>query len=720
MNPLSRPGDLPPQRELWKLDREAREAPGVTYEDVDVDVRDLITHQPTLDMRSLNRIAEELDLDRPLGMVRDFDGRQLITDGNHRLAAAMMGGAPTVRVSRLVPPPAPAVAADPRVIPPPSTPSTTSGRRIDFTERTPDDFAEAPDGMRIFDPAEEELTEEFEDAAEAFLQTMEAAAQAPPPGRLDALRAAGARAKQRAAASTPREPELTPPRDVPLPPSPENTPPAAQAVALTQQAPTARPSSVFRNRPRAATYGSGEGAPQVEVLGAGAAPDTLKVRWPSGNTTEEPSYMLRLTSQGLTGGLVGGLLGSALDSESEDSEVSEAGFGGAGAGFLGGALLGPQIAKRLPELGPAAHLLGRRALNAYKANLLTSKNLPANAIGAPVGTTVLTGIEDILGGNTARGTEILKNLPELFRPSKLKKAWDDSEDVILRANDTYERADASPIADLTNPTAFDQTTALPARAMTTGDIQARGVLRDAAERTGLDPGAAEDFARTASLTGRVEWPLLQKFADLPRGSTVGGFLLPFSGTPARIISEGADRTPGLGVVMNILRGMNNQAEHPAHSLRQMAAQQGLGTALGVGAYNLGQEAEDLTDRAGNSAADLWALNALRGAVSNLSGRYSLPVTMGFGAGAAANTWQDWQDQLDETAPAGIRQGMTEFPLPSLEAPVDLVNNIAKGLADPPSDAEDVLELLPSGVIPGVLRDYLRGNLPQRPPWEWAR
>ena len=107
-------------------------------------------------------------------------------------------------------------------------------------------------------------------------------------------------------------------------------------------------------------------------------------------------------------------------------------------------------------------------------------------------------------------------------------------------------------------------------------------------------------------------------------------------------------------------------------------------------------------------------------MSNLSGRYSLPVTMGFGAGTVANTWQDWQDQLDETVPAGIRQGLTEFPLPSLEAPVDLVNSIAEGLADPPSDAEDVLELPPSGGIPGALRDYLRGNIPTRPPWEWAR
>ena len=94
--------------------------------------------------------------------------------------------------------------------------------------------------------------------------------------------------------------------------------------------------------------------------------------------------------------------------------------------------------------------------------------------------------------------------------------------------------------------------------------------------------------------------------------------------------------------------------------------------------------------------------------------------MGFGAGAAANTWQDWNKQLDETVPAGIGQGLTEFPLPSLEVPMNLATTTVEAVADPPSNPEEAFELLPSGVIPGVLKDYLQGKIPKRFPWEWGR
>ena len=102
--PLTTDPDLPPQREIWRMEREAREQEGVTYRDEIVDLDSLVTSQETVVPTDLERIAPELDLARPLGKVMEWNGRLLVTDGNHRLAIAKLGGAQKVMVSRLVSP----------------------------------------------------------------------------------------------------------------------------------------------------------------------------------------------------------------------------------------------------------------------------------------------------------------------------------------------------------------------------------------------------------------------------------------------------------------------------------------------------------------------------------------------------------------------------------------------------------------------------------------
>ena len=91
--------------DTWKAIRKAREAEGAKEVEEEVDLDSLVTHQPTVTRENLQRIAPKLDFDRPLGSVLERNGELLVYDGNHRLAAAKLGGAKRVKVTRLVAPP---------------------------------------------------------------------------------------------------------------------------------------------------------------------------------------------------------------------------------------------------------------------------------------------------------------------------------------------------------------------------------------------------------------------------------------------------------------------------------------------------------------------------------------------------------------------------------------------------------------------------------------
>ena len=70
--------------------------------------------------------------------------------------------------------------------------------------------------------------------------------------------------------------------------------------------------------------------------------------------------------------------------------------------------------------------------NLYRANLLTSTNLPANALGAPMGTTALTGLEELLSGNPQMGKAMMREaVPDRFFKG-YKGSLDTAQDMIER------------------------------------------------------------------------------------------------------------------------------------------------------------------------------------------------------------------------------------------------------------------------------------------------
>ena len=105
--PLTFPDDIPAKRFMWGAIREVREHPDVVQEDLLADIDDIVTHQDTVVPRDMVRIAKNIDFDRSLGKVVDWDDKLMVFDGNHRLAIAKLGGARTVKVTRWYIPPTP-------------------------------------------------------------------------------------------------------------------------------------------------------------------------------------------------------------------------------------------------------------------------------------------------------------------------------------------------------------------------------------------------------------------------------------------------------------------------------------------------------------------------------------------------------------------------------------------------------------------------------------
>ena len=296
----------------------------------------------------------------------------------------------------------------------------------------------------------------------------------------------------------------------------------------------------------------------------------------------------------------------------------------------------------------------------------------------------------------------------MLKPSNIRGAWREaSTNIHNAALDAAERGEVSAI---TQPNVYDRSISLPAKLMATGDTVARGNMQGAAQSTGMSPGDAEDFARKASLTGDVEWQWLKKLADAAKSSTVLGFGMPFSSTPARVVSEGADRIPGVGMITDLARQVQKR---DSKGLQRLLAEQGMGAGIGAAAYQGGQELEDFADKYGGrgKAQNLWMLGLLRGGLTNVAGRYSLPASMGLAAGIASNERKDWLSQLDETVPAGVGHGLSEIPLLNLEAPASMFNAVKEGITDTPESMEELLEIAPSGVMPSILKDYLKKSIP---------
>ena len=247
----------------------------------------------------------------------------------------------------------------------------------------------------------------------------------------------------------------------------------------------------------------------------------------------------------------------------------------------------------------------------------------------------------------------------------------------------------------------EKLTSKPAVFLTAGDVQARRKIVDTAVAHGMDPAAAEDLARKATLTNTPEWAASQKMKAFQQTNAATKIALPFFGTMASAVEQGIPRTPGLGLIAEAMQGGKRFAPE---EIQRLMAEQGIGAGvMGAGAA-AGYYGDDIN--IGDSDADRWASRALKGALTNMAGRYTVPAAMGFAAGTSL---AGDDDDYTGAATNALKTGFTEYPMPGVEAFSELAG-LPGDLAEEgiPGDLEEILEMAPGGAIPGLIKDiYLR-------------
>jgi hypothetical protein len=340
--------------------------------------------------------------------------------------------------------------------------------------------------------------------------------------------------------------------------------------------------------------------------------------------TEESGEINPELAMQLGSAAAGGVVGAATD-PFDDPLLS--GVAGAGLGLAGQqAVRNPQDLKDLLKMVPQA----------YRANLLTSTSLPANAIVGPYGSVFSGALESMLSGDP-RGKTLMKSL----NPVKFSKDWwaarEEAKDLIAHG----ELGRAEEIAfDPSNP--IKGVLAAPGVAMTAGDVAARKL----AEGANYSPAES----KIMTMTSEPESPTLHRLSHAVDSSDLFGWLgqmaFPFRRTPMNVAEQGMRRIPGVGFVAQAMR------ENP-DDLRTQLAQQGLGAAYGLGGAALGSQLDPETAK------------YVRPYVTNFAGRYSLPAGLGFAAGQAIERGGSPTDILGQT-----RTIEDIFPLPTTDPLVE--------------------------------------------------
>lgn len=325
-------------------------------------------------------------------------------------------------------------------------------------------------------------------------------------------------------------------------------------------------------------------------------------------------------------GIGGGLVGAAQDDENP--------LRGAAVGLVGGAAI-PQLPRLLSKVGMPETALAtpegvrETAKRIYEglpnyqraAYLMDARGISANVWAGPYGSMMTGAIEAWLSGDP-RGKKLLL---DAWNPANFLKEWKNSANEardLLRSGDLGRTEGVDINFNLPSGIGgvrdnLKTALALPALGMTMGDAAARRFITRA--------GFSMDEARRMTLTNEPDAGTMAKtITDFGKsrdksgkGSALANILLPFKRTPANIMQEGAQRTPGLGVLKELFTGDGNQ------SGRELAVQQGLGLVAGTAGYQAGQEMDDPRSTTQNVA---------RRTISNLAGRYSLPATLGMIAG----------------------------------------------------------------------------------------
>lgn len=368
--------------------------------------------------------------------------------------------------------------------------------------------------------------------------------------------------------------------------------------------------------------------------------------------------------------------------------------------MLGGAagLYGPMAMKGLSNLknrsvdpGDAPPAIDR-LVNWQRFSLLSNPyNLGIN-IMAPTGGGVMGSLEQLLTGAVERtgispvtdaaelGTKGLKATLHGKRLARVNEDMRDAKELIK----TSERADME--GGRGTPRAIDKMMALPADMMTAGDVSVRKSLMN-------DADWSEDMARKVTVTSNPRYAWGAGLVNLAKSSPVWRLLLPFSRTAVNVAEGSAERIPLVGFIMHYAQKNPELQE----SMAQQIAEQGLGAAVGYGAYILGSNTTPEEARA-------WKANAI---ITNMSGQYGAIAGAAFAAGLAANQGKDALD-------AGAGSLMSALPLPTTEVAQEMVQagkNYAKG--EPPNPNAQFLpqQWLPDNLTPRILKDDILEGVP---------
>ena len=407
--------------------------------------------------------------------------------------------------------------------------------------------------------------------------------------------------------------------------------------------------------------------------------DLMKAKQQGGDTTMGMDFGLSSLLSGLQKdpevaamlglGTAGAVVGGVTDPLNDP-------LSSAGTGFAAG-LASPVAVSALAKLGISQHLIptiaekvktpqgvmevakniGRSIPQLQRFNLLADEvGLPANALVGPYMSGVMGALTKGLSGD-ARGWAALRELANT--PGFFKEVLNSREEAIalIRSGDEG-RAEMGLLEGMGDPRKNPIT--WPGVAMTSGDLGSRRIL--------MRHGFSEDEARAITMTSEPELAAPHAMAEFGKRSPFLQFLFPFRRTPANILEQGAHRIPGLGLVTQSFRKTPD-------SLREQAWQQGLGAGFGAAGYVAGQEMDPETAR------------IARRYMTNASGQFSLPMSLGLAAGQAVGSGRPI------VSGDTLRAVDQALPLPSAEPLTDLLGALGGGR-------------IPRGAIPAVVHRQL--------------
>lgn len=426
-------------------------------------------------------------------------------------------------------------------------------------------------------------------------------------------------------------------------------------------------------------------------------PRLVKGKKGSGDETGAIGMEALLSGAGALGGAV---VGGAMDPLDDPFASAVMGaVGGAGLGFAGPKLLEALSSSGItpnttPELTPAltspqglmevGRKFGHLIPHIQRFNyLMSGHGLAANAVVGPYSSGFWGALTKALSGDS-RGWNALRMLGPGNVAKEMWSARSEALDLITRAEagDPLLRSELGGEAIQSLPFAAREVIQLPARAMTTGDLGIRNILKKA--------GFSEDEAREMTLTSEPFLPSLVKLVNLRRGehSPLLESFLPFVRTPANILEQGATRLPGVGFAVQGIREAHGAA--PMEMQEQVIGQT-IGTAIGIGGYllGLGMPPEQA--------------QFLRRYLSNAAGQYSLQMTLGFAAGQSAARGQGM------VSPQSITELGRTFPLPAADPILDVA-----------SWASGNSSTLPRNLVPSLVRENLTDQRAPRPRYRIRR